>query len=133
MAFFEKITVFLNDFNERIKKLTAEQKRRFILIGTAAFAVLLTFSVIISLANRVGKKKPSEPERLKIRVVIPAEELFLPEEPDFLPGVLLDRDRRTSWSEEDALEYWQDPLKAGEEQWREKIETAIDELLERVP
>jgi len=133
MAFFEKITVFLNDFIEWIKKLTAEQKRRLILIGTAAFAVLLTFSVIISVANRVGKRIPSEPERLKIRVVIPPEELFLPEEPDFLPGVLLDRDRRTSWSDEDALEYWQDPLKTGEEQWREKIETAIDELLERVP
>ena len=129
MVFFEKITVFLKEWFD---KLTGEQKRRLVLICTAAFAVLLTFSVIMSMVNRAGKKIPSGPERTKIRVVIPAEELFLPEEPDFLPGVLLDRDRRTSWSEEDALEYWQDPLRAGEEQWREKIETAIDELLERV-
>ena len=129
MAFFEKISVF---FNEWFKKLTDDKKRRIILICTAAFAVLLTFSVIVSMVNRAGKKRPSEPERTKIRIVIPAEELFLPEEPDFLPGVLLDRDRRTSWSEDDALGYWQDPLRVGEEQWREKIEAAIDELLERV-
>jgi hypothetical protein len=129
MAFFEKITVYLKEW---FKKLTGEQKRRLVLICTAAFAVLLTFSVIMSMVNRAGKKRPSEPERTHIRVVIPAEELFLPEEPDFLPGVLLDRDRRASWSEQDAQEYWQDPLRAGEEQWREKIEAAIDELLERV-
>jgi len=128
MGFIEKITVF---FKEWIDKLTGEQKRRIILIGTAGFAVLLTFSVIMSMVNRTAKT-PKEPERAKIRVVIPAEELFLPEEPDFLPGVILDRDRRSIWSEQDAAEYWQDPLRDGEEQWREKIETAIDELLERV-
>jgi hypothetical protein len=47
--------------------------------------------------------------------------------------VLFDRDRRTSWTEQDAAEYWQDPLRNGEEPWREKIETAVDEFLERIP
>jgi len=79
------------------------------------------------------KVLPQGPERTKIIVVIPADELFLPEEPDFLPGVLLDRERRSSWSEQDASEYWQDPLREGEEKWRENVEAAIDELLERVP
>jgi len=128
MAFFDKITGF---FKAWIEKLTGEQKRRLVLIGTAVFAVLLTFSVIMSIVNRTAKA-PQEPERPKMRVVIPADELFLPEEPDFLPGVLLDRDKRSIWSEQDAAEYWQDPLRDGEEQWREKIEAAIDELLERV-
>jgi len=130
MGFFEKITVF---FHEWIDKLTDKQKRRLILICTGAFAVVLTFSVIVSMVNRMEKKLPQGPERTKIIVVIPADELFLPEEPDFLPGVLLDRERRASWSEQDALEYWQDPLREGEEKWRENIEAAIDELLERVP
>jgi len=130
MAFFDKVTGF---FKEWIGKLTDEQKRRLVLICTAAVAVLLTFSVIAPMVSRSGKDSPSEPERLKLNIAIPADELFLPEEPDFLPGVLLDRDRRSSWSEQDALEYWQDPLRDGEEQWREKIEAAIDELLERVP
>jgi len=129
MAFFDKITV---SFNEWIKKLTAEQKRNIILIGTAVFAVLLTFSVIMSMVNRAAKKRHKEPERTNVRVVIPSEELFLPDEPDFLPGVILDRGKRSIWSEQDAAEYWQDPLREGEEQWREKIEAAIDELLERV-
>jgi hypothetical protein len=31
------------------------------------------------------------------------------------------------------MEFWQDPLKNGEEQWREKIESSIDDYLERVP
>jgi len=130
MGFFEKITGF---FHEWFKKLTEKQRRSLILICTAAFAVLLTFSVIMSMVNRMEKVLPQGPERTKIIVVIPADELFLPEEPDFLPGVLLDRERRSSWNEQDASEYWQDPLREGEEKWRDNIEAAIDELLERVP
>ena len=66
-------------------------------------------------------------------IIIPPEDLFLPEEPDFIPGVLLERERRTSWTVEDAAPYWQDPLKDGEEPWRQQIEDEIDELMERVP
>jgi hypothetical protein len=130
MGFLEKaINFFQNWFN----KMTAEGKRRFALICTAAFAVILSFSVIMSLVDSKGVKKPDEPEKIRINIPISAEELFLPDEPDFLPGVLLGRERRSSWTEHDAEEFWQDPLKSGEEQWREKIEAAIDEFLERIP
>jgi hypothetical protein len=64
---------------------------------------------------------------------VPPEEWFLPDEPDFVPGVLLERERRSGWTEADAAPFWRDPLKNGEEPWRERVETAIDELLERVP
>jgi len=74
-----------------------------------------------------------EGERLRFISPIPPEELFLPDEPDYLPGVILGREQRSSWTEEDAAEYWQDPLRHGEEQWRVNIEAAIDEFLERVP
>ena len=87
----------------------------------------------MSISKSVREDIPFEPEKLRFFHAIPAEELFLPDEPDFLPGVLLERERRTSWTEQDAAEYWQDPLRSGEEQWREAIETAIDEFLERVP
>lgn len=113
--------------------MTAEGKRRFALICTAAFIVILSFSVIISLVDTEGGKKPDEPEKIRINIPIPAEELFLPDEPDFLPGVLLERERKSSWTEHDAEEFWQDPLISGEEQWREKIEAAIDEFLEHIP
>jgi hypothetical protein len=66
-------------------------------------------------------------------VLIPPEELFLPDEPDFVPGVLLEREKRSVWTAEDMAPYWQDPLKNGEERWRDSLEAAVDELMERVP
>ena len=114
------------------QNLTAQQKQRLALICTGVFALLLTLSVIISISGK-KTKTPSEPDRLMIISPIPAGELFLPDEPDFIPGVLLERNRRTTWNEEDAAEHWQDPLKLGEGQWREKIEATIDNLLERIP
>jgi hypothetical protein len=64
---------------------------------------------------------------------IPPEDLFLPEEPDFLPPVILDRGRRETWTAEDAEPFWYDPLEGGEEEWRELVERVVDDLLERVP
>jgi len=130
MGFFERIITFFNDF---LNKMTGENKRRLILICTAIFAVLLTFSVIMSMKKPEKKYIPVESDRSRFNTAIPADELFLPQEPDFLPGVILERERKTIWTEQDAGIYWLDPLKHGEEQWREKIETAIDEFLERVP
>jgi hypothetical protein len=123
----------INYIKDWFKNLSGEEKRRFALVCTAGFSVLLTFSVIIYIRGTGEEKQPFEPERVKLNIVIPADELFFPDEPDFLPGVLLERDRRSSWTEQDALEHWQNPLISGEEQWREKIESAIDAFLERVP
>ena len=130
MGFLEKIISFFQDW---INKKTGEEKRRIALICTVIFAILLTFSVIISITGSGREELPALPERSKVNIAIPAQELFLPDEPDFLPGVLFERDRRSNWTEQDAEEYWQDPLRFGEEGWRLKIETAIDEFLESVP
>jgi len=115
-----------------LQKLTAVQKRRFILVCTAVFSLILSLSVIVPLAGK-NKKIPEEHESIPIISPIPAGELFIPDEPDFIPGVLYERDRRLVWSEEDAAEHWQDPLRQGEERWRNQIEETIEELLERVP
>jgi hypothetical protein len=64
---------------------------------------------------------------------IPPEELFLPDEPDFLPGVIPEREQREVWSAEDAAPYWYDPLEGAGDEWRGRIKTALDELLEYVP
>jgi len=116
------------------QKMDAAQKRQFALLCTGIFALILTLSVVISL---LSKDRPPAllpaPESFIVNMPIPAAELFLPDEPDFIPGILLQRDRRSTWTEEDAAEHWQDPLRFGEESWREKIETAIDEYLERIP
>jgi hypothetical protein len=115
-------------------KLSDEKKRRFVLICTAVFSALLILSVIISVRRGVNREELHiEPERVRLNAAIPAEDLFIPDEPDFIPGVLLERERRSSWTEEDAAGYWQNPLVSGEEQWRRKIEISINEFLEHIP
>jgi hypothetical protein len=126
----KKIFQFIKEW---FQKLTAEQKRQFAVVCTVIFVALLTLSVIIPMISSGKNEKLTEPDRIIFSVPIPAEELFLPEEPDYVPGVLLEREQRLNWTDEDASAYWQDPLKYGEEQWREKIEASIDEFLERVP
>ena len=126
----EKFVQFIKD---KFQKLTAGQKRSLALICTVIFAGILTLSVLASLKTNGGEKKEDKPPESVIIAPIPAEELFLPDEPDYIPGVLLKRDRKANWTEEDAVEFWQDPLKDGEEKWREKIESSIDDYLERVP
>ena len=129
MGFGEKIISPVKDW---FQKQTAEQKRRLILLCTAAFSLLLTLSVIISLAGN-KKEVPAEPSRQQVIPPIPAGELFIPDEPDFIPQILPGREKRSMWTEENAEEFWQDPLKHGEDKWRENIETAIDQFLERIP
>jgi len=123
---------------DRFQKLTVGQKRHLAIVCTVIFSVLLTISVLISLRRETLPSSaleeiPGSPERINISLPIPLEGIFLPDEPDFLPEVLLERVQRTSWTTDDAAEHWQDPLGSGEEQWREKVEAAIDEFLERVP
>jgi len=117
------------------QKQTAAQRRKFIIICTAVFAVILTLSVFLYMRNSTAEKADNAdmPVKITINSPIPVEELFLPDEPDFIPGVMQERERRQSWTEDDAAGLWQDPLRFGEEKWRENIEAAVNELLERVP
>jgi len=130
MGFIEKIIRFIKD---GFKNLTDENKRKAVIICTAAFCAILTLSVLLSLKKHEKKEPQDEQISLNFNIPIPPDEIFLPEEPDFVPGVILERERRTEWTEKDAEEFWRDPLKEGEEQWREKIESEIDKYLERVP
>ena len=130
MAFPEKIIGF---FQDRIHKLTDKGRNRLILICTAVAVVILVLSVLLPLISSGRDSRSVEPPRSNRMTPIPSQELFLPDEPDFIPGVLLERERRSIWTEQDASEYWQDPLRDGEEPWREKIEEAINEFMERIP
>jgi hypothetical protein len=113
-----------------------EEKRRLFLTGIGCgFAVLLLVCAGAALLRKKPEAValPSAAGASPRQTVIPPEDLFLPEEPDFIPGVLLERERRTRWTAEDAAPHWQDPLKNGEEQWRDRVEAMTDELLERIP
>ena len=109
-----------------------EKKRRMILMCGAGSLVLLVFAGVW-LKNTGKEPQTAKGNSVSRRVVIPSEEIFLPEEPDFVPGILLERERRASWTAADAAPFWQDPLKDGEERWRERVEAVIDEFLEHVP
>jgi hypothetical protein len=124
----EKLWVLLpTSVHEKLPWL--EGRLGFILTGTA-----LVLIVLLVAAFATGKPAPERPEAaLSGSLPIPPEELFLPEEPDFLPPVILEREQRDAWTADDAEPYWYNPLEQGEEEWRERVEQVIDDLLERVP
>jgi hypothetical protein len=92
---------------------------------------------VLTLVMRRGAEETSasqnELDRSFRALSIPAEDLFLPDEPDFLPGIILEREPRGAWSSEDARQFWSNPSDGDETLWRERISSTIDELLEGVP
>jgi hypothetical protein len=109
------------------------RRKWLLVIICAACAFAVAVGIGAAFARKAGKEERPVPPEGSWQFAIPPEEIFLPDEPDFIPGVLLGREKRASWTDQDAAVFWQDPLKEGEERWREKIETAIDEFMERVP
>jgi hypothetical protein len=132
----EKASVPVSAVLQRLRELPQKLppgRQKLVFIGFGALlAALLLFLVILSVLSRGGPEgevvAPEPPAR-----IIPPEDIFLPEEPDFVPSFIPDRERRESWTEEDAAVYWQDPLGGGEEEWRNRIESVVDGILERVP
>jgi hypothetical protein len=109
--------------------------RRIVL--TLAIGIPLVLLLFITGASLLSKGASVKPAALPASSVaarrIPAEDLFLPDEPDFIPGVILEREKRTQWTADDAMPWWQDPLKEGEQEWRDQIEKTVDEIMESVP
>ncbi|MCL2879662.1 MAG: hypothetical protein FWF29_05385 [Treponema sp.] len=107
-------------------------RERLIVLACAAALVVLLLIVVILVHVPDNKNRITPGLSDSGQSVIPPEELFLPAEPDFIPGVLLEREKRAVWTAKDAAPYWQDPLKYGEEPWRQQIEKTIDDLMEHV-
>jgi len=108
------------------------------IVLTLAIGVPVILALFITGVSLMSKdKKPVKPAAFPASSAmsrrIPAEDLFLPDEPDFVPGVILEREKRTQWTADDAMPWWQDPLKDGEQEWRDQIEKTVDEIMESVP
>jgi len=115
------------------------ERRRLAMIAAAGILAVLLLVIAGSSLFSGGKAGRGESSSSNAaagaalhRDIIPPDELFLPDEPDFIPGVIPDRERRAQWTAEDAAPWWQDPLKNGEGEWRDRIEKAADEILEGV-
>lgn len=130
---------FIKSLGEKISELLqnlSPRQRRFIIIYCGGAAALVLFLVVLlwAMAHNRGSA-PSGGRELSEALgprTIPPEELFLPEEPDFLPEVLLDREP-APWTTEDVRPFWTDPREGGSELWQERIKGVIDELLENIP
>ncbi|GHU93415.1 hypothetical protein FACS189479_04750 [Spirochaetia bacterium] len=113
--------------------LAAKKKNLFIGLGSALIICLVTAVLGINRARNVPADSTDTLRLTFQSLAIPPEELFLPDEPDFLPGVIPGQERRDSWTVEDAAPFWYNPLEEGEKPWRDRIASVIDELLEHVP
>jgi hypothetical protein len=120
-----------------------QRRRKTLLVGAgiSALFLFLIITVLVSTAERrstdlrsANAGSPAQVSDLFRPQVIPPEELFLPDEPDFLPPVLLEREQREFWTAEDARPFWWDPLDVpgGSETYLDQITSVIDELMEHV-
>jgi hypothetical protein len=124
---FDKLREAFADFAELIRS----HIRTTLLIAAAVLFVILVL-IVLSVWQPAPEKKLPDTEPAP-DYALPLEDFFLPYEPDFVPGVLLEREPRDSWTEEDARPFWTDPMDGNEELWRKRIESGIDVLLEQVP
>ena len=108
-----------------------ENQRRPVFFGFAGLSILFLILVIAILAGTFGNPdKKAVPERIA-GAGIPHEELFFPEEPDFVPQFLLEREPRRFWTIEDIRPYWRSPENS--EFWQREVHNAVDKLMEGVP
>ena len=140
MLLADKLAELRDKIHDAVNGLTAKippEKRNLVLMSAAGAVVLVLLIIagahILSRSKTRIQNPPAARTETVQQGIIPPEELFLPDEPDFLPDVILEREQRTEWTAEDAAPFWQNPLKDGEEQWRDHIENTIDEIMETVP
>ena len=106
-----------------------EAKRRPMVFVVGGLSVLLLVLIITAVA--LGSRRPGEAAALRAVYLIPPEELFIPDEPDFVPDFLLEREPRHLWSIDDIRPYWRTP--GNPEFWHNVIRSAVDELMENIP
>jgi hypothetical protein len=133
----KNLSSFLVPLREKIQSIVSNRKILLLICGSAAGFLLLMLLLVISLQmnhtqdEREGASQ--EPNRLLAPEAIKAEEMFLPSEPDFIPEVMLDREPRSSWTNEDAEQYWVDPLDGNSDAWKNRVFKAVDEMMENIP
>ena len=109
------------------------RKKSLILFGLGG-VIILVFGILIFVIfrNASRSERSGTPNVASgVSIPIPAEELFYPSEPDFLPGFLPEREQRRFWSLDDIRPYWKAP--GNSVWWMEEITSTVDSLMEGVP
>ena len=119
----------ISSLADKIREKIPAEKRRIIIAalgGIIFIAICMTFYSIIMI------RKSPVPQSMTGVHGIPADELFYPAEPDYLPDLLLEREIRNPWTPDDITDFWNDPAQGREALWRETAKKAIDQLMEGV-
>ncbi|MDR1566091.1 MAG: hypothetical protein LBS48_02265 [Treponema sp.] len=116
-----------------LAKVREGLKRKPVLFCLGGAVLLLILLIIVVLAAQAGSSGgaglPEAPG-----VSVSPEDFFMPQEPDFLPDTLLEREPRRPWTSEDVRPFWKDPADSAlKEDWRWEMSRVIDELMESVP
>ena len=125
---------FLSDLLDLLNSLldrVGPNKKKPLLIGFGALAGFFLVLAIVAGILSSKKKQVVSPKIVAEGAGIPADELFIPAEPDFLPEFVFEREKRSFWSLEDIRPYWKAPDK--NDRWIEEIKSAVDKLMEGIP
>jgi hypothetical protein len=115
-------------------KLFEKKTSRVVVIVSVVLAMTVPLVIMISLRITVGiQNNGPRPDAVFEPDPINARDLFIPDEPDFLPSVILEQKRKTVWTGVDAAEFWTDPLEFSDEFWQQRVSQSIDRLLEPLP
>jgi hypothetical protein len=138
--FAEKAKNLFTGFAESISiREQIKSHHRLVMIIAAAMLIIVLLLLILVLVSHSGDgSRQADSGGFVVGDSLSddafyTEDFFLPYEPDFVPDVLLEREPRDGWSEEDARPFWTDPLEGNEALWRKRMESGIDSLLEKVP
>jgi len=137
---FSKAVAFFPNLREQIRNghFWREYRKPAAVAAVIITAILLLAGLGALLTPGSGGAAKNRPDgtvapETSVQFYIPPDELFLPDEPDFVPGVMTEREKRSAWTEEYAETWWSDPLENGGHNWLGQIEKTADEILESVP
>jgi hypothetical protein len=119
-------------FDDLLGKIPENKRIPVLAAGGGCLFLIISIIIIAAAGNRSGTPREGGNALVVSGPHIPAEDLFYPAEPDFLPGLLLEREPRQPWTAEDAGPFWKDPSESVDF-WQEKMSETIDKLMESVP
>jgi hypothetical protein len=123
----------IKPFFDNLLKKMSENKRILVPAAGGGCVFIIICLIVIAASGNHGRQSGAGESALVVSGPhIPAEDLFYPAEPDFLPGLLLEREPRRPWMAEDLRPFWRDPAEPADF-WREKMSETIDKLMESVP